>query len=269
MDYLLHRPTGFDLFTDHLNLKYIFNPASLRAAVSKYTAVQLVRWALHLMGYEYRIIDITSEANVWADQLSQWGNMKAVYTIHRVPVMVYPFQDPDFERPTLETMVASQLEHEAERLQLMARGFELVDDGASAGPWCRLDPRDGCRIAATVVCGSAFQFGWPPRGSEHVGAHDEVRMGSDTNGRAVFVSRCVHCVGAQGRLQRPYGEALHATKTNKILHWGYLSMVGGYILVMKDDASKYLLLHPTKTATALDSVNDLFSWFSLFGVVPQ
>jgi hypothetical protein len=46
-------------------------------------------------------------------------------------------------------------------------------------------------------------------------------------------------------------------------------MVGGYILVMKDDASKYLLLHPTKTATALDAVNGLLVWFSLFGVVHQ
>jgi hypothetical protein len=44
-------------------------------------------------------------------------------------------------------------------------------------------------------------------------------------------------------------------------------MVGGYILVMKDDASKYLLLHPTKTATPLGTVNGLLSWFALFGVV--
>ncbi len=46
-----------------------------------------------------------------------------------MPVRVYPLQDPDFEWPTLETMVASQLEHEAERLQLMTRGVELVHDG--------------------------------------------------------------------------------------------------------------------------------------------
>jgi hypothetical protein len=54
--------------------------------------------------------------------------MKSVCAIHRVPVKVYPLQDPDFEWPTLETMVASQLEHEAQRLQLMSRGVELVHD---------------------------------------------------------------------------------------------------------------------------------------------
>jgi hypothetical protein len=75
-DYLLHRPTGFDLFTDRANLKYIFNPASLRAAVPKYTAAKLDLWALLLMCYEYRIIDITGEAKVWADLLSRWGSMK-------------------------------------------------------------------------------------------------------------------------------------------------------------------------------------------------
>ena len=32
-DYLLHRPGGFDLYTDNSNLKFIFNPASLRADV--------------------------------------------------------------------------------------------------------------------------------------------------------------------------------------------------------------------------------------------
>jgi hypothetical protein len=117
------------LFPDHANLKYIFNPASLRAAVPKYTAAKSDRWTFLLMGYEYRISDITDEANVWADLLSRWGSMKTVCAIHRVPVKVYPLQDPDFGWPTLETMMASELEHEAGCLQLMASGVELVHDG--------------------------------------------------------------------------------------------------------------------------------------------
>ncbi len=32
-DYLLHRPGGFDLYTDYANLKLIFNPASINTAV--------------------------------------------------------------------------------------------------------------------------------------------------------------------------------------------------------------------------------------------
>jgi hypothetical protein len=81
------------------------------------------------MGYVHRIIDNTGEANVWAGLLSRWGSMKKVCAINRVPVKVYPLQDPDFEWPTLETMVDSQLEHEAVHIQLMASGVELVHDG--------------------------------------------------------------------------------------------------------------------------------------------
>ena len=66
-DYLLHRPGGFDLYTDHANSKLIFNPASINAAVPKYTAAKLDRWALVLMGYDYRIRDIAWDDNVWAD----------------------------------------------------------------------------------------------------------------------------------------------------------------------------------------------------------
>jgi hypothetical protein len=42
-DYLLHRPGGFMLFTDHLNLRYIFSPATVLSAVPKYTADKLQR----------------------------------------------------------------------------------------------------------------------------------------------------------------------------------------------------------------------------------
>jgi hypothetical protein len=42
-DYLLHRPGGFNLYTDRTNLKYIFNPVSINAVVLKYTAGKLDR----------------------------------------------------------------------------------------------------------------------------------------------------------------------------------------------------------------------------------
>ncbi|GMF46575.1 unnamed protein product [Phytophthora fragariaefolia] len=42
-DYLLHRPNGFALFTDHRNLRYIFDPHSVSKSVPKYTADKLHR----------------------------------------------------------------------------------------------------------------------------------------------------------------------------------------------------------------------------------
>ncbi|KAF0709138.1 hypothetical protein AaE_012961, partial [Aphanomyces astaci] len=49
-DYLLHKPDGFALLTNHANLEFVFNPASVNAAIQKYTAAKLDRWALLLMG---------------------------------------------------------------------------------------------------------------------------------------------------------------------------------------------------------------------------
>ncbi len=73
-DYLLHPAAGFNLYTDHRNLKFIFSPTSVVASVPKYTAQKLERWALLLMGYSYVIYDIPGETNVWADLLSRWGS---------------------------------------------------------------------------------------------------------------------------------------------------------------------------------------------------
>ncbi|POM74204.1 Hypothetical protein PHPALM_8883 [Phytophthora palmivora] len=72
-NYLLHRPDGFALFTDHRNLCYIFDPHSVSASVPKCTADKLHRWSLLLMGYQYEIHDISGDENVWADLLSRWG----------------------------------------------------------------------------------------------------------------------------------------------------------------------------------------------------
>ncbi|ETV71525.1 hypothetical protein H257_13188 [Aphanomyces astaci] len=68
-DYLLHPAAGFNLYSDHRNLKFIFNPTAAVASVPKYTAQKLESWALQLMGYRYEIHDIPG-----ADLLSRWGS---------------------------------------------------------------------------------------------------------------------------------------------------------------------------------------------------
>ncbi len=45
-------------------------------------------------------------------------------------------------------------------------------------------------------------------------------------------------------------QAMHASKPNELLHWDFLAMPDGYLLVIQDDASKYLLLWETMTADA-------------------
>jgi hypothetical protein len=65
-----------------------------------------------------------------------------------------------------------------------------------------------------------------------------------------FVDRCLHCAGATGVLKRPLGSAIHWTKPNDIINWDFVAIQDGYLLVMKDDASQFLMLHEAKAATA-------------------
>ena len=46
LDYLLLRPKGFHLFTDHRNLVYIFNPKAVDGNMARYQADKLQRWGI-------------------------------------------------------------------------------------------------------------------------------------------------------------------------------------------------------------------------------
>ena len=81
------------------------------------------------------------------------------------------------------------------------------------------------------------------------------------------MARCLHCASAKGSVRRPFGEAMHASRPNELLHWDFLAMTDGYLLVIKDDASKYLLLWESTTAEAAVVVRALLHWFGLFEVI--
>jgi transposase InsO family protein len=91
----------------------------------------------------------------------------------------------------------------------------------------------------------------------------------------VFVQNCLHCVATipGGKVPRPLGTQLHATKPIEILHFDFLyiwlSRDGKYqyLLLLKDCLSGYLWLAPCRTADAADTVDALMHWVSEFGVV--
>ncbi len=110
-DYLLDRPRGFMLFTDHLNLRYIFSPnifspATVLSAVPKYTSDKLQRWSMVLMGYQFEIVHIPGEENVWADLLSRWGCERSVCAVYFIEL---PLLNPDFVWPSAAEIVELQV----------------------------------------------------------------------------------------------------------------------------------------------------------------
>ena len=93
---------------------------------------------------------------------------------------------------------------------------------------------------------------------------------------SVICNSCLHCQVTTGglRIPRALGHALHATKPNELLHFDYLYMEEAktgekYILILKDDLSSFVMLHPHDAATSDKGASSLLLWFSLFGVVPK
>jgi hypothetical protein len=118
--HLLQRSEGFQLFTDHRNLKYIFDGDK---NLNKNVSDRLARWQNRLTSFRYTINHITGENNVWADLLSRWGSEKLSIT----PMMKIVETSLDIEWPTEEEIRTQQgkiTQDEVDRYSLV-----LCEDG--------------------------------------------------------------------------------------------------------------------------------------------
>lgn len=73
MNWLLADRQGFDLYTDHNNHIYIFDPTSFIADISQTTPRKDLRWAVRRSAYNYTCIHICGTNSVWADMLGRWS----------------------------------------------------------------------------------------------------------------------------------------------------------------------------------------------------
>ena len=82
-----------------------------------------------------------------------------------------------------------------------------------------------------------------------------------------FIERCIHCIsGFPSSVPRPFGESLHASKANEIIHYDFLKINSKYILVIKDDLSHYVWLKITDSPTAEFTAKCLLEWYSFIGI---
>lgn len=65
MHWLVSCPEGFDLFTDHINLVFIFDPLSLVPDLSQASTRKVIRWAIRLSIYNYECIHLSGTDNVF------------------------------------------------------------------------------------------------------------------------------------------------------------------------------------------------------------
>ncbi|ETV86426.1 hypothetical protein H257_01623 [Aphanomyces astaci] len=233
-DYLLHPAVGFNLYTDHRNLKYIFSPTSVVASVPKYTAQKLERWALLLMGYSNVIHDIPS-----------------IGAISQQPLLISPLRDEKFVWPTFVSIAEAQVVAPDDVLSRMTKSLDAVHlvvlASGQAWPLRLVDDVIWVPVTAAelqlrlCVCAHASMESF----CQWTGMKGDVEF---------FVRRCLHCTSASGGSPHPLGEALHSTTPNGLIHWDFVFMgvskTGDkYLLVVKCDASKMVCLFPAPEAT--------------------
>ncbi|KAE9051957.1 hypothetical protein PR001_g948 [Phytophthora rubi] len=236
------------------------------------------------MSFQYIIEHVPGDVNVWGDLLSRWGAGQVREDEHeatrvaRLAVVerVSPLEDPEFVWPS-ETEIKAVQDAAREAAQDLEGAQQTGERELMVMPsgqvWIPADAEDLRQRLCVIAHAGA---------SGHRGAQTTQRalesvfywktLAVDV---AAFVGECLHCMAtASGRIPRPFGETLVATKPNKILHFDYLSMVEGdggvkYVLVLKDGMSGYVELVACLQATADTAYQALIDWFKRFGVVHQ
>ena len=275
LDYLLLRPQGFDLYTDHRNLTFIFSPLAVSPHLSKAALNKIERWALLLSAFRYTVSHIPGPENCWADLLSRWAapfNQPSLSLPALLRAPVAPELDPDFHWPNLPALRTSQQAalSDADRPETCSNDLFVYNDGAV---WI---PKDDTSLQPRIcIIGHCGRGGHRGADTTYTNIKDHFRWLNMKPDVSVFCNTCLHCAASSGnkRVPRPLGHALHADKPNELIHFDFLYMGPGtagysYVLIVKDDCSSLVWLEPTATADADSAAAVLSRWFSLFGVVP-
>nr|CCA21784.1 chromodomain protein putative [Albugo laibachii Nc14] len=201
------------------------------------------------MAYHYKIHDISGVENIWVDLLSRWGSpVQTVCAIYEEPRPLSPSLDSNYVWPTMSTIVKAQ---QAANIKF-GQQLDGVYRTESGKIWIT-DEASELQVRLWVVA----HFG--------IGGHrgvDDVHL---------FVKQCLHCSATDGTVLRVLGEALYGTKPNDLIHWDYVYTGNSntwqrYIVVLKDDASKYVWLKAGAEADALTTRELLLDWFASFRI---
>jgi RNase H-like domain found in reverse transcriptase/Reverse transcriptase (RNA-dependent DNA polymerase)/Integrase zinc binding domain/Chromo (CHRromatin Organisation MOdifier) domain len=275
LDYLLLSQELFSIFTDHRNLKFIYNPLSVDATLARHVVHKLQRWALKLSVFNYVIEHIEGVKNLWPDLLTRWAKQqpkqtrKSLSAVFQAPLAqeLAPTALPSQQDILMAQKAAVKKNKEQAPDKRGAYGLRVTEQGAMWIPSEAVDLQ--LRLLVTAHCGAAGHRG-------HDATFDtlaqRVHWNTMTSDTRAFVTSCLLCLATTGGLRqpRPWSQTLHAAKVNEVLHFDYLyggsSSTGEkYILICKDDLSGYVWLKPCVAPTADFVVETLTAWFGTFG----
>lgn len=204
---------GFDLFTDHKNLIFIFDPLDVKHNINQSTTQKVLCWSVRLSWYNYLCCHISRADNVWVDLLSRWSIPLTNFRLVKIPTVPKTFKD--FGWLSSAAILSSQ-----NGQSRSSSPFLVARDCL----WCLpcgkvwIPDEDGhlqlllCIIAHTAAAGHlnvqvtteapSKKFYWS-------------KLGSDVY---LFFSSCMYCLSITGMGQIPclFGSSVHGTCQNNL-----------------------------------------------------
>ena len=278
-DYLVRTGRKFLLYTDHANLVYIFRPP---ADIKKHTAERLQRWALQIQDFDFQLISIAGDRNVWADLISRWlpdsGRLSHIARVRSVKfttddARVYPMDHSAFSWPTAKQIRVSQ-RNEGSLDGVVDPVDNLIKVKINGKSVVRIPDNDvdlQCRLVVIAHSGAAGHHAF-----EYTMAQLERRFfwKEMKNMTSEICGQCLHCITNRGgsRVPRPWGEQIRGKRLLSVLHmdWLYVTPPSSanhskkYILVLKDDFSGYVWCRSSVEANARVTAEILHEWIAAF-----
>ena len=201
LDYMLSCDPITRVFTDHRNLLFAFNPVSMEPSLGRHKVLKVIRWALFLSAFTYRIEHVLGDVNKWPEIMTRWMRGYRKNPAIRRVVPSLPFSGvpvaPDsanFEWPAWDEIRKAQENNldSAPKSASADEGGTLLFNGAAWIPDDCVDLK--LRLVTIAHAGNAGHRGADPtwnRLREHfcwTDQRDDVRA---------FVSSCLLCVLAK------------------------------------------------------------------------
>jgi len=247
LDHFLKREDGFELFTDHRNLTYILNPDR---DLNKINSDRLHRWTSQLMCFRFVIHHITGELNYWPDLLSRWGSPSSANLDDLIWPTLEEISEQQHSGITIPENVIMDLESriyftDAKQIWIpnesLAQRIMIIAHSSSSG-------HRGYDSTKKMI---RDRFWWP-------GFLSDIKF---------FVSKCLHCLRTySGTVPRPFGEQIHGTYPNEVIHYDFVKIFNFYVLIIRDDLSGFTLLFLCETADSYTVATHLLQWIMMFGI---
>lgn len=272
MHWLLATPDGFDLYTDHHNLIFLFDPLAVVPDLSISSLRKVLRWAVRLSMYNYTCVHIKGIDNVWADIIGRWTHPITIRRLVEIPELPSS-SSSDFDWPSRSEVHAVQMTYETIRPKNLALEDNLwkYPDGATWIPNDSIDMQ--LRLCIIAHTGPSGHRGVQPTESILRKSFFWDTISSDVR---TFVHSCIHCLSTTGggKIPRPFGPALHGTKPNDLLQFDYIEIAHGrsgekYVLMLRDDHSNYAWFYATCDTAAEQAASAIIDWCAAFGTPKQ